>query len=217
MRRENEKKCARAAMRACTEHRTHARRVFCRYGLSKEYVDSIVLPSPVKTTQTATLERQAQAGGHRAKGKQAKTTLKLSLMSAPLDMLSDGQCRALLRALHQRLHSLLAAAPGAAAPPADDAPAPKRGRAPAKPKGAAAGGEAPRCVTGRAAAVAARAVANLIAVSPRRKRAKAGAGASTAVEQLQAMGFDPKKAAEALVECNNDTNAAVAWLFQNCS
>ena len=89
-----------------------------RYGLSKEYVDSIVLPSPVKTAQTATLERQAQAGGHRAKGKQAKAlTVKLSLMSAPLDTLSDGQRRALLRALHQRLHSLLAAAPGGSAAP----------------------------------------------------------------------------------------------------
>ena len=95
--------------------RTDARRVG-RYGLSKEYIDSIVLPSPVKTAQTATLERQAQAGGHRAKGKAAKATVKLSLMSAPLDALTDGQCRVLLRALHQRLHTLLAAAPGAAAP-----------------------------------------------------------------------------------------------------
>jgi hypothetical protein len=31
------------------------------------------------------------------------------------------------------------------------------------------------------------------------------------------MGFDPKKAADALVECNNDLSAAVAWLFQNCA
>ena len=116
MRGENKKKCARADRLACTVHRTYARRVG-RYGLSQEYIDSIVLPSPVKTAQTATLERQAQAGGHRAKGKQAKATVKLSLMTAPLDGLSDSQCRALLRALHQRLHSLLAAAPGAAAAP----------------------------------------------------------------------------------------------------
>ena len=56
------------------------------------------------------------------------------------------------------------------------------------------------------------------AVPPRRKRAKAGAsgaGAGTGVEQLIGMGFDPKKAADALVECNNDMSAAVAWLFQN--
>ena len=52
-----------------------------------------------------------------------------------------------------------------------------------------------------------------------RKRAKAGAsaGAGTGVEQLVGMGFDPKKAADALVECNNDMSAAVAWLFQNCA
>ena len=114
MRRENEKKCAHVA---CLHRAPRSRRASGRYGLSKEYVDSIVLPSPVKTAQTATLERQAQAGGHRAKAKQAKATVKLSLMSAPLDALSDGQCRALLLALHTRLHSLLAAAPGAAAAP----------------------------------------------------------------------------------------------------
>ena len=133
-----------------------------RYGLSKEYVDAIVLPSPVRTAQTATLERQVQAGGHRAKGKQAKATLKLSTMAASLDTLSDGQRRALLHALHQRLRALLAKG-GAAAPvrpqlltntlsrvpdrstqqaAAPAAAAPKRGRAPAKP----AGGEAPKCV-----------------------------------------------------------------------
>ena len=78
-------------------------------------MDSIVLPLPVKTAQTATLERQAQAGGHRAKGKQTKATVKLSLMAASLDTLSDSQRRTLLRALHQRLHSLLALAAGPAA------------------------------------------------------------------------------------------------------
>ena len=105
------------ALLACLHCTLHSRRAWGRYGLSKEYVDSIVLPSPVKTAQTATLERQAQAGGHRAKGKPAKATVKLSLMSAPLDGLSDGQCRALLCLLHQRLHSLLGAAPDAAAAP----------------------------------------------------------------------------------------------------
>jgi hypothetical protein len=102
---------------ACAAARRGALTLLPRYGLSKEYVDSIVLPSPVKTAQTATLERQVQAGGHRAKGKQAKATLKLSMMEASLDALSDSQRRALLRALHQRLHSLLAAAPGASAAP----------------------------------------------------------------------------------------------------
>lgn len=142
MRRENETKYARCRgmlAQSCTDG-------LRRYGLTKEYVDSIVLPSPVKTAQTATLERQAQAGGHRAKGKQAKATLKLSLMEASLDTLSDGQRRVLLRALHQRLHSLLATGPGSAAAdaPAAAPPKPKRARAPAKPKDGAAGGEASR-------------------------------------------------------------------------
>jgi hypothetical protein len=114
LRRDNEKKCARPEV-ACASRRAYAAPLR-RYGLSKEYVDSIVLPSPVRTAQTATLERQVQAGGHRAKGKQAKATLKLSMMAASLDTLSDSQRRALLHALHQRLHALLAKGGGAAAP-----------------------------------------------------------------------------------------------------
>ena len=51
----------------------------------------------------------------------------------------------------------------------------------------------------------------------RRKRAKAGAGASTGIDDLVGMGFDPKKAADALAECEGDTQAAVAWLFSNCA
>jgi hypothetical protein len=31
------------------------------------------------------------------------------------------------------------------------------------------------------------------------------------------MGFDAKKAADALAECDGDMEAAVAWLFQHCA
>jgi hypothetical protein len=94
-----------------------------RYGLSKEHVDAVVLPAPVKNSHaSATLERQAQAGGHRAKGKAAaRATVKVSLMTAPLDGLSGSQRRALLCALHARLHKLLALRGGAAGPAADAA------------------------------------------------------------------------------------------------
>lgn len=91
-----------------------------RYGLTKAHVDAVVLPAPVKTAHvTATLERQAQAGGHRAKGgkAQARPSVRVAVMSTPLSALSASQRRALLRALHARLHRLLtqtAAAPAAA-------------------------------------------------------------------------------------------------------
>jgi hypothetical protein len=74
-----------------------------------------VLPAPVKTANaTANMERQAQAGGHRAaKGKAAaRAVTKLAVMTAPVDGLSGSQRRALLRALHARLHKLLALAGG---------------------------------------------------------------------------------------------------------
>ena len=60
-------------------------------------------------------------------------------------------------------------------------------------------------------------LADSVAARCHRKRAKAGAGAGTGIEKLIGMGFDPKKAADALVECDNDMPAAVAWLFANCA
>ena len=100
-----------------------------RYGLSKAYVDALVLPAPVKPAHaTATLERQAQAGGHRAKGKgKARPKLKLSVMAAPVEALSGSQRLALLRALYLRLQQLLGRgeqAPAAPAPAPDAAAAP---------------------------------------------------------------------------------------------
>jgi hypothetical protein len=129
MRRENEKKCAtRPSTRSCEVPRCCelSASVRCpRYGLSKAHVDAVVLPAPVKTAHaTATLERQVQAGGHRAKSKAAKAAARpavVAVMAAQADLLSHGQRLSLLRALYQRLHKLLGLRGGAAAPA--DAPA----------------------------------------------------------------------------------------------
>ena len=235
LRRENEKKCGcwqnmLAQSSALTQR-------LARYGLSKEYVDSIVLPSPVKTAQTATLERQVQAGGHRAKGKPTKATVKLSLMTASLDALSDSQRRALLRALHRRLHSLLAAGPAATAAPvraprlqetatADCGPTTgaNRCRCQAWPRSRQTKGRGcwRRSLKARATRCAsiAKSADNCppAMLDARRKRTKAGGGAGgTGIEHLVGMGFDAQKAADALAECDGDLSAAVAWLFQHCA
>jgi len=86
-------------------------RMMARYGLSKEYIDSIVLPAPVKPAHaSAAVERQPQAGGHRAKGVPPAPRAvdeKISLMHSDASSLNASQLMLLLRFLHRKVHRLV--------------------------------------------------------------------------------------------------------------
>ena len=81
-----------------------------RYGLSEEEISKVILPAPPKSAHaTATVERQAQAGGFRPKGKgdveAEETAARVSLMTVDPATLTAGQCISLLEMLHQRFVS----------------------------------------------------------------------------------------------------------------
>lgn len=169
-----------------------------RYGLSKEHIDAIVLPAPVKSAHaTATMERQAQAGGHRAKGKAAAaptaTKLKLSLMTSDVETLTAGQKLALLHRLHQRLQflqRLARPAPASAGQPAPPAAKPAGGRK-RKADGAAPGKKSAPELMG----------------DPEQHK----------LAQLVAFGYPRDKCQDALEESGGNLERAVEWLCSNLS
>ena len=130
LRKENEEKCGPVCWRAGREADSSLATPSCRprYGLSPEYIASVVLPAPVRTTHaSAAVERQPQAGGHRAKGPAQQPrpadALTFSLMHGDASALSKSQLFALLRALHRKIASLRGAGPSCAPPDAAPAPA----------------------------------------------------------------------------------------------
>ena len=214
--------CVKPWREAVSPHSPLSPPPIARYGLTPEYIASVVLPAPVRSTHaSAGVERQPQAGGHRATGPAPKPAdnVTFSLMHGDASVLIKNQLMALLRALHRKLASLRPASnapPEEAAAPADAAleQAAKEVRLamhvlpfgwehhtdhpPQKARGKRKAGseDEPR---------------------PRKKAAVKTLEAEGDIEKLVAFGYPRAKCQDALDECGGNVQLAVDWLLKNLS
>ena len=183
-----------------------------KYGLSETEIAEIVLPDPPSKMK---LGADAYMGKNHNKGGVAGLARRLEkrkrtadVLTVDVDALARPAKMALLKALRARLVVLTTAA--------DEGRVLKenKAKAAAKPKPEAK----KRAASSKRKSVDSASEEENAGPTPKRDTARrASAGCGGVVGQLVAMGFDKKKAAEAVKEVGNDTMECVNWLVVNCA
>ena len=184
-----------------------------KYGLSETEIAEIVLPDPPSKKK---LGADAYMGKNHNKGGVAGLTRRMEkrrrtadVLTVDVDALARPAKMALLKALRARLVVLTTTA-------AEEGRVLKenKAKAAAKPKPEAK----KRAASSKRKSVDSASEEENAAPTPKRDTARrASAGCGGVVGQLVAMGFDKKKAAEAVKEVGNDTMECVNWLVVNCA
>ena len=182
-----------------------------KYGLSETEIAEIVLPDPPSKKK---LGADAYMGKNHNKGGVAGLTREkrkrtADVLTVDVDALARPAKMALLKALRARLVVLTTTA-------AEEGRVLKenKAKAAAKPKPEAK----KRAASSKRKSVDSASGEENDAPTPKRDTARrASAGCGGVVGQLVAMGFDKKKAAEAVKEVGNDTMECVNWLVVNCA
>lgn len=182
-----------------------------KYGLSETEIAEIVLPDPPSKKK---LGADAYMGKNHNKGGVAGLTREkrkrtADVLTVDVDALARPAKMALLKALRARLVVLTTTA-------AEEGRVLKenKAKAAAKPKPEAK----KRAASSKRKSVDSASEEENAAPTPKRDTARrASAGCGGVVGQLVAMGFDKKKAAEAVKEVGNDTMECVNWLVVNCA
>ena len=183
-----------------------------KYGLSETEIAEIVLPDPPSKKK---LGADAYMGKNHNKGGVAGLTRRMEkcrrtadVLTVDVDALARPAKMALLKALRARLVVLTTAAEEGRVLKENKA------KAAAKPKPEAK----KRAASSKRKSVDSASGEENDAPTPKRDTARrASAGCGGVVGQLVAMGFDKKKAAEAVKEVGNDTMECVNWLVVNCA
>ena len=182
-----------------------------KYGLSETEIAEIVLPDPPSKKK---LGADAYMGKNHNQGGVAGLTREkrkrtADVLTVDVDALARPAKMALLKALRARLVVLTTTA-------AEEGRVLKenKAKAAAKPKPEAK----KRAASSKRKSVDSASEEENAAPTPKRDTARrASAGCGGVVGQLVAMGFDKKKAAEAVKEVGNDTMECVNWLVVNCA
>lgn len=177
-----------------------------KYGLSDEQVAAIVLPDPPRAKN---LGADAYMGPNHNKGGIAGRRIRKRVRSADVltvdvDALSRPAKMSLLSALRARL--IVLSGTGAKSASASPEVLKETQATTKKPKSSAAA-KGQRKGSPKAAASAEK--------KTKRRENSAPVDQST-VEQLKAMGFDAKKARDAVLETGGDVEECVQWLVANC-
>ena len=183
-----------------------------KYGLSETEIAEIVLPDPPSKKK---LGADAYMGKNHNKGGVAGLTRRWRSASAPR-MSSPWTSMPSLGRRRWRCSRLSAPGSWCSTTAAEEGRVLKenKAKAAAKPKPEAK----KRAASSKRKSVDSASEEENAAPTPKRDTARrASAGCGGVVGQLVAMGFDKKKAAEAVKEVGNDTMEIVNWLVVNCA